>query len=83
MIFLLLDLSVAFDTVDHSTLLLGLRTRFGMKRSALAWFESHLVSRKYYTYKLRALSLPFRPWILVYPRIQYWANSGMRFTLLQ
>ena len=45
---LLLDLSATFDTVDHSTLLLRLRTRFGVKGSALAWFESYLASRKYY-----------------------------------
>ena len=45
---LLLDLSAAFDTVDHSTLLLHLRTRFGVKGSALAWFESYLGTRKYY-----------------------------------
>ena len=48
MLLLLLDLSAAFDTVDHSTLLLRLRTRFGVKGSALAWFESYLASRKYY-----------------------------------
>ena len=71
---LLLDLSAAFDTVDHSTLLLRLRTRFGMKGSALAWFEFYLASRKYYTFKLRAPRLPFGPWILVYPRAQYWAH---------
>ena len=47
MLLLLLDLSAAFDTVDHSTLLLRLRTRFGVKGSALAWFESYLASRKY------------------------------------
>ena len=35
---LLLDLPAAFDTVDHSTLLLRLRTRFCVKGSALAWF---------------------------------------------
>ena len=45
---LLLDLSAALDTVDHSTLLLRLRTRFGVKGSALTWFESYLTSRKYY-----------------------------------
>ena len=47
-LFLLLDLSAAFDTVDHSSLLLHLRTRFGVKGSALAWFESYLATRKYY-----------------------------------
>ena len=45
---LLLDLSAAFDTVDHSTLLLRLRIRFGVKGSPLAWFETYLASRKYY-----------------------------------
>ena len=45
---LLLDLSAAFDTIDQSTLLFRLRTRFGVKGSALAWFESYLASRKYY-----------------------------------
>ena len=45
---LLLDLSAAFDTVDHSTLLLRLRTRFRVKGSVLAWFESYLASSKYY-----------------------------------
>ena len=45
---LLLDLSTAFDTVDHCPLLLCLRSRFGVKGSATAWFESYLASRKYY-----------------------------------
>ena len=48
MLLLLLHLSAAFDTVDHSTLLLRLRTRFGVKGSVLALFESYLASRKYY-----------------------------------
>ena len=45
---LLVDLSAAFDTADHSTLLLRLHTRFGVKGSALVWFESYLASRKCY-----------------------------------
>ena len=45
---LLLDLSAAFKTVDHSTLILRLHTRFVVKGSAIAWFESYLASRKYY-----------------------------------
>ena len=48
LLLLLLDLSAAFDTVDNSTLFLRHRTRFGVKGSALAWFESYLASRKYY-----------------------------------
>ena len=43
---LLLDLSSAFDTVDHLILLSRLSHRFGIKGNALAWFDSYLKSRK-------------------------------------
>ena len=45
---LLLDLSAAFDTVDHTILLSRLFHRFGVKGNAFAWFESYPKSRKYY-----------------------------------
>ena len=44
-ILLLLNLSDAFDTVDHSILLSRLRDRFGVNGTAVAWFESYLTSR--------------------------------------
>ena len=39
-----LDLSAAFDCVDHELLLDRLRKRFGIKNTALDWFKSYLMS---------------------------------------
>ena len=45
-ILLLLDLSAAFDTVDHAILISRLLNRFGVKGTALVWFKSNLTSRQ-------------------------------------
>ena len=45
-ILLLLDLSAAFDTVDHAILISRLSSRFGVKGTALAWFKCYLASRQ-------------------------------------
>ena len=45
-ILVLLDLSAAFDTIDHEVLLNRLNQKFGFRDLALNWLASYLVDRK-------------------------------------
>ena len=42
---LLLDLSAAFDTVEHNTLLRRLQNSFGIQGKVLSWLKSYLSGR--------------------------------------
>ena len=55
---LLLDLSAAFDTVDHQRLLKRLACTFGVTGSALGWFQSYLSGRTQSVNALGVTSLP-------------------------
>ena len=44
-ILLMLDLSAAFDTIDHDLLIHRLETLIGVKGKALEWFKSYLSAR--------------------------------------
>ena len=45
MCLVLLDLSVAFDSLEHSLILNRLKYRFGIVRKCLDWFEDYLSNR--------------------------------------
>ena len=45
-VLLLLDMSAAFDTVDHELLLERMSKRYGVKGNVLKWFRSYIQDRK-------------------------------------
>ena len=57
---ILLDLSAAFDTVDHDTMLRRLEHSFGLQGKALSWFASYLSGRTQRIMINESLSRPFR-----------------------
>ena len=47
MMFVMLDLLAAFDTIDHAHLLKLLQDEYGDRGTALAWFRTYMEDRTY------------------------------------
>ena len=54
----LLDLSAAFDTIDHSTLLERLHVHFGISGTVFQWFKSYIANRQQRVHIDGSLSCP-------------------------
>ena len=64
-----LDLSAAFDTVCHQTLLQRLQTEFGVSDTVLSWIRSYLTDRKQFVKLGEHKSSETKS---AYLRAQYW-----------
>jgi len=76
----LLDLSAAFDTVDHATLLKRMEISYGLKGTLLDWFQSYLTGRKQSVQYNNARSLPTSV-LLGVPQGSVLVQSSFFFTL--
>ena len=76
----LLDLSAAFDTIDHSILLHRLSSWFGITDSALTWFKTYLASR-FFSVLASGFASPPYPSPVAYPKALSFALSFSTCTL--
>ena len=79
---ILLDLSAAFDTVDHSILLTRLQNWFCLDGLSLNWFTYYLSSRSQEVLINDSISAFSTLSPVVYPKIPYLAHSFLLSILL-
>ena len=66
-----LDLSKAFDTIDHD-LMLNKLISHGFSDTAVLWFKAYLTNRSQSVY-VNGSFQTLNPYLLVSHRVQYWA----------
>ena len=77
----MLDMSAAFDTIDHNILIDILKNDFGVVDSALQWFISYLANRKQQVV-IDRLSPPSLWVLLEFPKAAAWVLFYFYFTCL-
>ena len=79
-ILVLLDLSAAFDTIDHEILVARLRTQFGFTGKVLEWFTSYLQDRCQRVVIGNAKSGSKQPSLWSPQRILFWGHCYSFYT---